>query len=170
MNRIAKKYQQGFRAKLFYWLWLPGLVLGSGQIIDVVANLPRWHFGPLVLAPALVTLVGGLGLIYWSEADLQRRGHGTASPAKPARLLVTTGSYGLCRHPMFLGYDLAAGAIVFMTGSPATIVVSFPIFLVWQVRFLRREEAILVSRFAEDYGRYRQRVPFLFPLLPPRQR
>ena len=42
--------------------------------------------------------------------------------------------------------------------------------LVWQVRFLRREEVILVSRFAEDYGRYRQRVPLLFPFLPPRQK
>ncbi len=170
MKRIRNILPNHPRAMLFYWLWLPGLVLGSGQLVDAVGGLRRLHPSPILITTALVMLAVGLGLICLADYDLRHRGLGTASPAMPTRRLVTAGSYRLCRHPMFLGYDLAAFAIIFMTGSMATIVVSFPIFLLWQGRFLHREELLLASRFGEDYHRYRHRVPLLIPFLPPRRR
>lgn len=174
MNRIRNilphLLPHRLRAILFYWLWLPGLVLGSGQLVDAVGGLRRLHPSPFLITTAQAIFALGLGLICLADYDLRHRGLGTASPAMPTRRLVTAGSYRLCRHPMFLGYDLAAFAIIFMTGSMATIVVSFPIFLLWQGRFLHREELLLASRFGEDYHRYRHKVPLLIPFLPPRRR
>jgi len=154
-------------AALLYWLWLPAMVISSGLAIDLLASQTR-------LTPGLGTLIGGglllttgLGMIVWSSRDLARLGQGTPSPARPCRKLVTTGSYGFCRHPMFLGYDLAALAVLLFIGSPAALLISYPAMLAWQIRFLRREEQLLARRFAGEYPAYRTKVPFLIPLWHP---
>jgi protein-S-isoprenylcysteine O-methyltransferase Ste14 len=165
-----KIFQHRLHSALFYWLWLPALVIGSGLIFDSWLGLRRWHHGILANSLALIVLAIGLALIAWSDRDIKHLGHGTPSPTVPARSLVTGGSYRLCRHPMFLGYDLAAIAIIFLTGSPAMFVVNFPLMLIWQVRFLHKEEHILRRRFLEEYARYQAKVPFLIPFLPPSQR
>lgn len=159
-----KIFRHHLRASLTYWLWLPGLVIGSGLLMDRGLGLSRRQHGPLALAGAIALLILGLILISRSERDLARLGHGTPNPADPCHQLVTEGSYHLCRHPMSLGYDLTALAIVFSTGSWAMILVSYPLLLVWQVRFLKKEEHILALRFGEGYRIYRSEVPFLIPL------
>jgi len=158
------------RAALFYWFWLPGLVIGSGLLLDWLLGLAPWQHGPLAMAAALPLLALGVGLIVRTERDLARLGGGTPSPLEPSRRLVTVGAFGLCRHPMSLGYDLTALAIVFFTGSPSMILVSYPLLLLWQVRFLWQEEERLARRFRETYPAYRAQVPFLIPRLRPRPR
>jgi len=156
------------RAALLYWLWLPGLVLGSGLAIDHWLGLRPWAHDPLVTGGIILILATGIALITWSERDLSRLGNGSPSPALPTRRLVVGGSYRLCRHPMSLGYDLAALAVILLSGSKATPLVSFPLMLLWQIRLLQREERILAQRFRQDYPAYRTKTPFLIPLLPPR--
>ena len=157
-------------AALFYWLWLPGLVIGSGLYLDRVLGFAPFLPGPIAKVAALMVLGLGIALIFRTERDLARLGCGTPSPMAPCRRLVTDGAFCLCRHPMSLGYDLAALAIVFFTGSPAMILVSYPLLLVWQVRALRREEEGLTRRFRDAYPVYRAKVPFLLPRLRPRPR
>lgn len=158
------------RAALFYWLWLPGLVIASGWLVDQAFSLPRWHHGPPAHGAALLLLLLGLYLIQRSGQDLARLGGGTPSPLAPSRQLVTGGSFALCRHPMTLGYDLSALAILFSLGSPAMLLVSYPLLLLWQVRSLRKEEEGLSRRFSEVYPAYRARTPFLIPWSPPPSR
>jgi len=164
-EKLQKISRHRLQAALFYWLWLPGLVLGTGLAIDHLIGLRPWGHGPLVTGGILLILVTGIALISWSEHDLSRLGHGSPSPAQPTRRLVVSGSYHLCRHPMFLGYDLAALAISLLSGSRATPLISFPLMLLWQIRFLRREERILAQRFRQDYPDYQAKTPFLIPLL-----
>ena len=158
------------QSALFYWLWLPGLVIGSGLAFDHWLGLHRLQHGIMANTLALLLLGSGLALIAWSERDLKHIGHGTPSPAQPTKRLVTSGSYQLCRHPMFLGYNLAGLAVIFLTGSPAMLVVGFPLMLVWQVRFLRQEEHILALRFSKDYPIYQATVSFLVPFFPAKHR
>lgn len=161
-----KIFRHRLQSALFYWLWLPGLVIFSGLVLDSWLGLQRHRHGALAIGLAILVLASGLALIAWSERDLKHVGHGSPSPAQPTRRLVTSGSYRLCRHPMFLGYNLAGLAVIFLTGSPAMILVSFPLMLIWQVPFLRKEEQILARRFSEEYARYRSTTPFLIPFLP----
>lgn len=156
---------QQIKAMLLYYGALPLLVLGPGFLLDRLLALPLLPGGMEVVALALVLALGGVGLITWSTIDLQRQGNGTPSPFRPARRLVTEGSYRLCRHPMFLGYDLVLLAAILLIRSSTALLVTYPLFLLWSIVSLRREERILASRFGDDYGRYRQTVPFLLPCL-----
>jgi protein-S-isoprenylcysteine O-methyltransferase Ste14 len=67
---------------------------------------------------------------------------------------------------MSLGYNLVGGAVVLLMASPAMIMLSYPLLLIWQGRFLRQEEKILARRFRQDYPTYQAKTPFLIPLPP----
>lgn len=54
-------------------------------------------------------------------------------------------------------------AAILLLRSPTALVVSYPLFLVWSLLLLRKEERILALRFKEDYRRYQQQVPSLLP-------
>ena len=73
------------------------------------------------------------------------------------------GSYGLCRHPMFFGYDLAALGVVLLFRSWGMLLFAYPVFILMEYRFLRDEEKKLEKRFGEQFAAYRKRVPLLFP-------
>jgi len=139
--------------------------LGTGLVLDRLLGLQRLPNAPWLIAVSLVLLSAGLGLVCWSTNDLHRFGAGTPSPLRPAKRLIMEGSYRLCRHPMFLGYDLMLLAATLLLRSPTALVVSYPLFLAWSLLVLRAEERILVLRFKEDYRRYQQQVPFLLPHL-----
>ncbi|MDA8165532.1 MAG: methyltransferase [Desulfobacteraceae bacterium] len=66
----------------------------------------------------------GLLLIRRAMRDLEALGQGTPNPARPPRRLVTAGSYRWCRHPMFLGYDLAALGVVVLCRSLGALAIS----------------------------------------------
>lgn len=165
-RRALRRAQR--RDALLYWIGIPAAVTGGGAAADRLLRLPPLPGGPALAAGALALLVLGNALIGRSMRDLRRIGEGTPNPRRPAARLVTEGSYALCRHPMWLGYDLAALGIVLLLRSPGALVGTFPLFLFLQRRFLRREEKILERRFGEEFRRYRERVPFLLPL--PRRR
>lgn len=110
----------------------------------------------------------GTWLIGKATKDLKQYGQGTPNPCRPAKILVTTASYRWCRHPMFLGYDLAALGIILLCRSWAMLLLSFPLMLVWQLRFLRREEYLLSRRFRKDYADYKSLTPLLLPWPRPR--
>jgi len=158
-------WRQQVKATLFFYGLLPLLVFAPGLVIDHALALGRLPASVPLMAAAVSLLVCGLGWITWATSDLQKRGNGTPSPLRPAKCLISEGSYRLCRHPMFLGYDLVLLGIILLIRSPGSLLVTFPLFLLWTVRWLRREERILVSRFHAAYTLYQQEVPFLLPRL-----
>lgn len=155
--------QHQLKAVLFYWGWLPTAVLGSGLLLDRLLKLPALPLPVLLWPVVLILATIGILFISWSTRDLERYGAGTPSPMKPARQLITQGSYRLCRHPMFFGYDLLMLAALLALRSPAALVCCYPLYLFWSTRFLRKEEQNLALRFKETYLQYQQQVPFLLP-------
>ncbi len=154
------------QAAILYWVVLPGLVVGGGLAVDHLLGLHPWPATPAVAATALLMAAVGVTLVLMAMDGLSRRGGGTPSPKAPARRLVTGGVYNLCRHPMWLGYDLTAVAVALALGSPGMFLVSLPLFGAWQLRFLRREEQGLLRRFGPEYRSYMEEVPLLIPRFP----
>lgn len=150
-------------AAFVYWVAVPGAVLGTGWGTDRLLGLSTMPGRGLRLGAGSALVLVGVALVTWATNDLSRRGHGTPNPLEPPRTLVTSGAYRLCRHPMFLGYDVAAAGVVLAVGAWGSLVVAYPLFLALQVRFLRREEERLVSRFGAAYRAYRGETPLLLP-------
>lgn len=157
-----RSYQ--LRDAALFWVLIPAAVITSGKGLDRVFELPVFPVS-LPLLPAIsLLLLSGLLLIWKSMRDLAAAG-GTPNPRRPPKKLVTTGSYALCRHPMFLGYDLAALAVVLLWGSYGMLCISYPIFILLQIRFLRREEHVLSLKFNRTFNSYREKTPFLLPYI-----
>ena len=145
-----------------YWGLIPGAILVAGTLIDLAFSLPVLPGRMIRWGGAVFPLVAGLLLIGRATRDLADRGLGTPNPHQPPRRLVREGVYRLCRHPMFLGYDLCALAVLLVLGSPGMLVVCFPVFLILQGLFLHKEERYLERRFPQ-YPDYQREVPFLLP-------
>jgi protein-S-isoprenylcysteine O-methyltransferase Ste14 len=155
------KYQ--LRDAALYWVAIPAAVIVSGRAVDFLFGLPLFSLPTFLAAIATLLLLAGLILIWLSMQDLASAG-GTPNPRRPPKKIVTSRSYSICRHPMFLGYDLCALSVILFWGSRGMLLISFPVFLLLQVRFLQREEKILLSKFKQAYADYAARTPLLFPL------
>lgn len=156
------KYQ--IRDAVIYWILIPAAVILTGMTADYSFALPEFPYSSLLVITASMLLMSGLLLIWRSTKDLADAG-GTPNPLRPPKKIVTTGSYAICRHPMFLGYDLCALSVVLYLRSPGMLWISFPVFLLFEVRFLRKEERILLLKFKQSYAEYKTVTSFLLPLL-----
>ncbi|ORJ59805.1 hypothetical protein B5V00_09015 [Geothermobacter hydrogeniphilus] len=155
------------RAALLYWLWLPAAVIGGGLLFDWLLGWARWPYRSATLIAAALLVACGIWIVGRATHDFARWGEGTPAPQAPPKRLVTEGIYAWCRHPMWFGYDLAALGVVLGCRSWGMLLFSYPLFIVLQLRFLRRrEEHLLVKRFRDDYLNYRDRVPLLIPRPP----
>ncbi|BCR06348.1 hypothetical protein DESUT3_34170 [Desulfuromonas versatilis] len=164
---LRRRRKAQLRDALIYWIYIPGAVLAGGKLADLL--LPPLGGGAWPLWGGALLFAAGSGFICKATADLARLGEGTPNPQFPARRLVTGGSYAWCRHPMFFGYDLTAVGVALLVRSWGMLLVSIPVFLALQLRFLRREERYLEKRFAGKFRAYRRQVPLLVPRPPNRR-
>ena len=105
-------------------------------------------------------VVGG-GLRIWPVFLLGRRFSGLVAIQKEHRLL-TTGLYGVIRHPSYLGLliNAAGWALAFRSGVGLLLVA-----LVVQILLarIRAEEGLLQSQFGAEHGAYRARTARMIP-------
>jgi len=75
--------------------------------------------------------------------------------------LVTHGPFALVRHPLYLGFQLAAfsGLLLFRTWTLAFVAVN----LLALVIRARREEEALAAEFGDEWEAYVRRVPGWLP-------
>jgi protein-S-isoprenylcysteine O-methyltransferase Ste14 len=116
----------------------------------------RW-FGVVLYA------AGGI-LRIWPVFVLGRRFSGLVA-IQPRHSLVTTGIYGVIRHPSYLGalVFMLGGALVFRSGVGILLTA---VTLVPLLARIASEEALLQSQFGAEYDAYRARtwrlVPFVY--------
>ncbi|WP_164156117.1 methyltransferase family protein [Sandarakinorhabdus rubra] len=134
-------------------------VAGTFALMGLVA-LPAGE-APMLARLAGITLmaVGLAGSIY-ALLHLGR----AFSIAPTARELVTSGPYGIVRHPLYLTEALTAVGIVIAHWSwPAVLLGAVQFAL--QYRRIGHEEQVLRDAFPDSYQAYAARVPQLLPRL-----
>jgi len=100
-------------------------------------------------------LIVGIGLFVQGWRVLHR--------ARQQNRLVTTGLYGLIRHPQYTGLFtglFGEGVIHWPTIFSVGL---FPIIVLAYVLLARSEEKRVVEQFSDEYRAYQQRVPMFFP-------
>lgn len=117
--------------------------------------------------------LSGIALIAWSVARIDPlelagiRETGDRSPRhdrRPVPALQIEGPYRIVRHPLYLGWMIAAFAAPHLTGDRLAFAVLTSIYLVVAVPW---EERSLIGTFGDDYRRYAGRVrwrviPFIY--------
>lgn len=148
---------------LFFWaavFWLGGMFA-----LTLDARLGFLSFAPLWLqALGLVLAVFGVILILLSTHLIAR------TPNHPhlgglSQELVTTGVYGLMRHPMYLGFiTLAFGYGLLLNSASFTSIFAPALALILSVK-ANREDFLLSRRHGPLHQVYRRKVPGFLPRL-----
>ena len=119
--------------------------------------LPKADLGPVLSIISTMLIVIGAVL---SFIVLRWLGKSFSIHAE-ARRLVTTGPYGVVRHPLYLCEGAALLGAALQVISPFAIVIMITIALL-QFRRMINEEAVLNAAFS-DYGAYAARTPRVIP-------
>jgi protein-S-isoprenylcysteine O-methyltransferase Ste14 len=142
-------------------------VLTTKGYMAALVYLPLLGWGPgWPHAPMLGTGVTALGALVtlWARLALGRSGTEVLT-ILPDHRLHTGGPYRLVRHPIYAGFALAfLGHQVAFSSAPGLV-----LWLLFALHILRgrirREEAMLLEHFGDQYGAYMRRTWKMFPCL-----
>jgi protein-S-isoprenylcysteine O-methyltransferase Ste14 len=121
-----------------------------------------WTFGgDAVRWLGVFLYAAGGALRLWPVFVLGRRFSGLVA-IQPGHALVTSGPYGVIRHPSYLGLliNSLGWALVFRSGIGVLLTA---MMLVPLLARIRAEEALLRAQFGDEYEAYRGRTSRLIP-------
>ena len=149
------------------------LLIGIGWFAVTTA---AWR--PLPIRPGTAArwtaLIGGLGLYLagmgaavcgrLAMGSSYRPSSSLGATLAPDHRLVTTGPFGVVRHPMYVGLVLAAigSMALYRTWSSLLFVIQLPVL----IARARREEELLAQAFGGAWERYAAQVPGWLPRWP----
>ena len=111
------------------------------------------HFDPLhIMSNVLIVL--GFFLLSSAWSVLHK--------AQKTRSLAKTGWYEKCRHPQYIAFIVIMFGFLLQWPTIPTVVM-FPILVVVYVRLAKREEAIALDEFGDEYREYMKSTPAWIP-------
>ena len=130
------------------------LVHENGHLLHTLFGFEgNAHFDPLHIASNVLIFLGFI-LLSSAWAVLHK--------AQQTRSLATSGWYARCRHPQYIAFILIMFGFLLQWPTIPTVVM-FPI-LVWvYIRLARREEAMALAEFGDEYRAYQDRTPAWIP-------
>jgi len=146
------------------FMWVRLVVIA---LVLVLIRVRPFHSGgvagsPWLLGIGLVLFVAGLALAVWARVHIAENwGMPMSQKADPE--LVTTGPYGLIRHPIYTGMILAMiGTAIALSPYWLAPVVVLGGYFVYSAT---REERYLVERFPDTYPSYQRSTKMLIPFI-----
>ena len=113
----------------------------------------------------IITLIGQIfriGALFTGKKNFT---HLLSYEKKPEQFLMTTGFYGISRHPSYFGFWIWGFGTQLMCGN-LICSIGFPIglYIFFKDRILE-EEGLLIEFFGEAYLEYKKKVPILIPFI-----
>lgn len=91
-------------------------------------------------------------------------GKDARSPFIEAKRVVKEGSYGIMRHPLYVGNGLLVGGVILLFNPPPFVWVSVILGFVFLYGLIaREEEKKMLRQFTWEYREYKRSVGILFP-------
>ena len=127
-------------------------------------------FGPVFIAPLVpqyrfnmseyISLPIGISLFVlgWIPIILALCKFGTIPGVRKKSNLITTGIYGIVRHPIYSGTLIAVLGLTILLKSIISIAY-FPVLVLLYFLGLDPEERILIEQYGDEYIEYKKKVP-----------
>ncbi len=148
-----------------YFLFLFGKWLSPQEKFDfpleglIVLEIPGF------LSLSILDLIFGICLIlpgmYFGIKGVTDLGLKVSETHRPEKL-ITSGVYQRLRHPQYFGAILSHLGISLLLSAFYAMLVT-PIILIRDYAACKKEEKEMIRMFGEDYLKYMERVPMLFP-------
>ena len=132
----------------WYWRPVPGVVYA-------LDGAWRWATYAIFAAGVVVTLLSARRLDALELAGLRQVMVASQPSARSGTPLLTSGLYGLVRHPIYFGWVLLVVGVPDMTMTRFVFAVVSTIYLAVAVPF---EERSLTETFGPDYASYQRKV------------
>ena len=144
---------------LLEWLsFISAFLQPIGGTIYGVLFGPSLGFQELFYVGWVVLVLGFLlvlsSLVYFSKRGKPAEGRGIMGTT----VLVESGTYGIVRHPQFLGIALMMCASILVSQHWLFALMSVPL-IASLPKWTKDSEAHLIAKFGDDYKRYMQKVP-----------
>jgi protein-S-isoprenylcysteine O-methyltransferase Ste14 len=152
------------------WDWALFLVAPEVVLPAIIASwlffndrpVPHYSFARVLCAFAGASLsLSGLALTIWSWLSLPSVG--TGHYLLEGQSLVTSGAYGLVRHPIYAGAFLIWFGLAAAYASGVVLLLTLVYVIPAYVINIRGEEQMMSSRYGDEYRRYQQRVGAFIP-------
>lgn len=142
---------------------LPYLAYLTGGDANVEREIAVMFFSKYFIVGRIIALVGIVVLAAGAVQLLLNRRRGIG--------LIETGAYSIVRHPQFAGIIILTMGLTVMTltlgGNSVELTGLWLLQILGYIGIARYEEVHLLKRFGESFQRYRQKVPFIFPIKCP---
>ena len=136
------------------------------RLLDRYLGLPLLISWPYNLISFIVLILAGAFIIFWSYTYLVLEGEGGPIPpfSNDTKRLVTTGPYGLVRHPSIIGKLLGVIGLGLLFQSVTFTFILVPLLLLGSLILNARvQEKIAIDRLGDEYVKYRKEVPMIIP-------
>ena len=138
-------------------LWLPKVPIPDFDV-RLWPSTPPWFWAGVLVTAA------GLSFAVWARHYLGGN-WSQAVTVKEDHQLVTSGPYGIVRHPIYTGFLLGFAAGCALAIGEVRGLVAVALVLVVLVQKLLLEEKWMAEEFGDDYRAYRRRVRALVPFV-----
>ena len=149
----------------FSWIGLVGQGVGIAFVGTGTARVIIDPLSPLALieAGAVALLTGSaIGLFHWSSR-IMGKNWSLVARTRSDHQLVTTGPFGLMRHPIYTALFLFMLAMALALGSTTRLLVGVPLYALGTWIRIRHEERLLREMFGTAYTGYAKRVKRFVP-------
>ena len=138
-----------------------GIALASGpthgtgrSLLDGIAAPRTWF--------TAVTIGGAVVLFFWAARTMGAN-WSIVARMRPGHELVTSGPFGIVRHPIYLAMLLFMLSLAAATAHEQALWLAVPVFVLGTLIRTTREEALLRAQFGAAYEAYAGRVKRFIP-------
>jgi protein-S-isoprenylcysteine O-methyltransferase Ste14 len=104
----------------------------------------------------------GISFLTWALWVLGRNWAPSLSGVRKDTVLVTTGPYGIVRHPIYLGAFAFLAALALVAANLFVILPTLALLAMLYSQ-IGDEEEMLADRFGDEYREYMKRTPRFIP-------
>jgi protein-S-isoprenylcysteine O-methyltransferase Ste14 len=154
-----------------FFVLAPGVVAGlvPWLISGWDVRWPMSAFSVAVMAVGSALLAVAAVVVIRNFVRFAVEGRGTPSPVLQTERLVVGGDYRFVRNPMYLGVVSAILGQAIIFGSVALLLYAVAVWAIMATFVRWYEEPLLLSRYGEEYERYRRGVRAWVPRFHPWQ-